>query len=116
MQWTRDRVSSIHNFGWYYLYIIYIELLPKEGLSIINFFTSLIGAAMVYSYPVLSAGVLKPYGCFAVITFFNIFNMIFIYFKLLETKGMKYYNIDKLYLGVEKEESVHSKGKVHLGV
>ena len=42
--------------------------------------------------------------------------MIFIYFKLLETKGMKYYDIDKLYLGVEKEESVQIKSKVHLGV
>jgi len=35
MHWTRDRVSSIHNFGWYYLYKIYVELLPKEGLSIV---------------------------------------------------------------------------------
>ena len=29
---------------------------------------------------------------------------------------MKYYDIDKLYLGVEKEESVQIKSKVHLGV
>lgn len=28
---------------------------------------------------------------------------------------MKYYDIDKLYLGVEKEETVQSKSKVHLG-
>ena len=62
--------------------------MPKEGLSIINFVSTLINFILVYSFPFLSDTDLMMSGFFMMLTTFNIINFIIVYYYLLETKGL----------------------------
>ena len=62
--------------------------MPKEGLSIINFVSTLINFILVYSFPFLTDTDLKMSGYFIMLTSFNIINFIIVYYYLLETKGL----------------------------
>jgi len=61
---------------------------PKEGLSIINFVSTLINFILVSSFPFLSDTDLMMSGFFMMLTTFNIINFIIVYYYLLETKGL----------------------------
>ena len=62
--------------------------MPKEGLSIINFVSTLINFILVYSFHFLTDTDLKMSGYFIMLTNFNIINFIIVYYYLLETKGL----------------------------